>query len=1475
MSLSRLAARKARRLSGSFPRKPDGNASALSALLASPANGPPCTVSNTGAQFASLSRAYGRASGSTALGISEHERSRSRSLSMFIKHDSTVENMLRARDIPSEVLSLGKYKALSYSTPPDPCPGNRLFSTRPRSGAISGGRPSVFALGLWTQPSVSINPPPATTFNVVTSTPSAAPTCPESPLARARRTASPSSVPDPQHHTTETSHTVSISLPRPGGRQFSPEMITISVLKGDRVRIVADAWELERDCRFEWNLAFSPRTVNMASMRAQIDAINGVLVLDMRRIGYTDLEWTHTHRRSAIQCALTPNSPQLLNSEAGSYAHGAKVLYIPGAISATILRFILLFARDVKSEGKKGEDRALFGTVGPLFIWSVLVFNVGQIPFDLFPFVALTKALRTHASTHNTLSSRIATILSNMIPLIPTLALAVFSLICSSFVILRIIIPILPPHPWSKRVRPSEFGLPNFRPMSAADKSHVWLALCDVLALAIFVWEAISETLGGAWGLQSASDPGSSARLWFALTLRQTCLLVVSSMTLLHVRMGRSVSFGANQWVLWAPVALLAITSTTLAGVLAGAGVNTFFVGYLAYSTLIVVLSTAAFVSLVVTLVIIKRNLNALNEASDPWPPVREVEDKPRPSFGTEDVDALRDGSSWITSRASSQHESISAFSFSTHHTQRQNPAAASNPSIPAKSSYWFNPSSHDIHAQAQDYIPPVPPVPSAYKTKVQTYSALGADHDPFRRMRMDSQSSWLSSSEGSRPTMSAWSFPTTIRDPHMMAAVASTQDLNAELLPADRPETPAMSSAQVLGGYGYSPSPDSEKGIAALAAAPSNDIDVSVTRIIGWLAGIWVPYALVLPYFFSVSLSSGSSPVMPILLVISVTISSPILALNILLRSPILIPTGLFDMHGRSPSSQSTLPPVSREYKRSASTTVIDGRRSTDVWVAKGDAVDGKSRVGRAIAMLAPAPKLSVLPPEGNDVEPVTPPLPIQEDNSPPPTVIMTPYSVNSSEFGRTRNQSRTSSYFSNTDASLALTTKIMIAQRHYSAVATTVVLPPSPEKGVFTSGLATDVTTGVALGVSSARELMQSTHMRARSTSSISDPRSPISPPPSSPLPPTPPSIKLVNNLTHRKSYSSGFDFGAVNDDMNDIDALSAGLLPILVPGLKIGNDMHVNDDTPIRSPPGTLSKERKSRKKARPSILKGPDGGTPDSGGFTMSAEFSSPEVHSTPINRRAPRAGKTSAHKTSHCSLSSLSPGKDGMHSLSICGTEANAALETKVREYDAKASSVDDRSWTVLGSDFASNTEVKPESKYSQPAQDTGGPSVVRFPSSLTLRPLSPFDKPEDPLMEVDTARSSLATLIAALEHPMQPLPSANSEVTLFDFDADSGPLAESTPPDHRRNNATSQGRLSSITYIKSDNANAALKDESASPSTLKSATPSGGLIEWSARAVRPLVPKADKIQPKTPKASGPPSPRRGGCGRFPSCGTAT
>jgi hypothetical protein len=370
-------------------------------------------------------------------------------------------------------------------------------------------------------------------------------------------------------------------------------------------------------------------------------------------------------------------------------------------------------------------------------------------------------------------------------------------------------------------------------------------------------------------------------------------------------------------------------------------------------------------------------------------------------------------------------------------------------------------------------------------------------------------------------------------------------------------------------------------------------------------------------------------SEALSILLILSITLSSPILVLNVICHSPMPIPQGLFDtcddplaqLRASSPN-----PSFAHEYKRSGSVTVIEGRRSTDVWMTKGDAVDGNGKFGRAISMLVPKPKLSMLPPEENfDEGEATPPLPMQLDETPVTfSELQTPHSEISAELGKIKRASKGSSHISAGNETMAYESKIMVAQRHYSTLAQTVVVPPSPRKASAgdPQSLSTAVTTKRSSKVSS--------HLRTRSVSSSEEPRSQrISPPPAFPLPPTPPSVKAARlaQLGHKKSFSSGFSFSAI-EDINEIDALSAGVLPMLVPGLKLGNDMKVTQNWDF-SPPGTFIKGSKASKKVKTSAAS-------EFGGLA-SDEFESPEFkHSTPAGKGAPRPKKTS-HKKHHFSL----------------------------------------------------------------------------------------------------------------------------------------------------------------------------------------------------------------------------------------------
>lgn len=563
--------------------------------------------------------------------------------------------------------------------------------------------------------------------------------------------------------------------------------------------------------------------------------------------------------------------------------------------------------------------------------------------------------------------------------------------------------------------------------------------------------------------------------------------------------------------------------------------------------------------------------------------------------------------------------------------------------------------------------------------------------------------------------------------------------------------------------------------------------------------------------------------------MILAITLPSPFLALSVLFHWSLLIPSGLFESTAQPmpelarTSSPTNARPWSHEYKRSGSVTVVEGRRSGDIWLSNGDAIDGKNKIGRAFEMLNAKPKLSVLPLENFVVKSIdgelTPPLPLQSaPNSVPPT----PVSENSEELGRKK--SKASSYYSTSDETALHTARVMVAQKHYSVLAMTMVVPPSPdpERGSYAAAPEETEATGIASGVAIYERTEGRSHCRTRSTSSISTSRSRnvISPPPAFPLPPTPPSVKAVRAMAHKRSYSSGLS-------MTEIDALSAGILPNLVPGLKIGHGVKISDDWRFSSAShtrGSLNgKTFDDFLAGLPQELGGPSG------------EFSSPEFHSTPAtNGKKPgQRTRKAGHKKHHFSLPSLSLGKDGAHALSTWRTEVNNGLEAPAQE---------ERRNTVIG-------EERPETAL----------GVVREVDELS-RPSSPF-RVHDPA----TARSSMATLINALDNEFKLGLFGIDENISLDFDA-SGPLAHSTPheshkpvsrspaPPVPKSKTTKANRRSSIIYIKSDENAVPPSHVTSGDTNHKSISPVKRLAEISSRAVKPLMSK-NKRKTKNENAS--------------------
>jgi hypothetical protein len=206
-------------------------------------------------------------------------------------------------------------------------------------------------------------------------------------------------------------------------------------------------------------------------------------------------------------------------------------------------------------------------------------------------------------------------------------------------------------------------------------------------------------------------------------------------------------------------------------------------------------------------------------------------------------------------------------------------------------------------------------------------------------------------------------------------------------------------------------------------------------------------------------------------------------------------------------------------------------------------------------------------------------------------------------------------------------------------------------------------------------------------------------------------------------------------------------------------------------------------------------------------------------------------------------------------LASWGTEIRHALENRIEQYTAVPSKVDlGRRKTVIGVESVSNAFVQLQSVREEEGRN--GYSASGLKRNVSTRSLGlRADVPHN----VDTARSSMASIT---NMP----PSAASTATLFeDFEAglDSGPQAESTPhntvshkPTHRPAPPMPGHRHSTIRYIRSDdNQDMHVLESEAGVEPTTSTVAS--LAQWSSRAIRPLIPKASKLQRKSSDSTSP------------------
>jgi hypothetical protein len=201
---------------------------------------------------------------------------------------------------------------------------------------------------------------------------------------------------------------------------------------------------------------------------------------------------------------------------------------------------------------------------------------------------------------------------------------------------------------------------------------------------------------------------------------------------------------------------------------------------------------------LVGTLVIIKRSIENFHKAQQ----------QPSSNESTDMIDAIREGSAWITSTTSSGQRQDAAAAAST---RTRNTSGQSGTS-PSRFPFWPPPGAHPYSS-----LPQTPSHDSPHR-----------DFEPFRRraqslraaaLTLSSGNSWITSSLGTHPTLSAWSFPTTTTSSR--PAITSTTPAQ------ERSPAPPVLLSQA------------EKGQQPPAPPV---IEISVLRILAWFAGVWVP---------------------------------------------------------------------------------------------------------------------------------------------------------------------------------------------------------------------------------------------------------------------------------------------------------------------------------------------------------------------------------------------------------------------------------------------------------------------------------------------------------------------------------------------------------------------------------------------------------------------------------------------------------
>jgi hypothetical protein len=299
---------------------------------------------------------------------------------------------------------------------------------------------------------------------------------------------------------------------------------------------------------------------------------------------------------------------------------------------------------------------------------------------------------------------------------------------------------------------------------------------------------------------------------------------------------------------------LATVTTTIAADIFADTSRKTLLVGYVVYASAIAVLNTIIFGSLVRSLVVVRRSLANFHHANEVAKSSAEsTEKQPQVILAPEDIDVIREGSSWIinTSPPSSHNNKSSArHPYST--TPTGTAASPESATTSLRFPFWRSLGTRGTYPSTL----PRTPSPCQSDTFAKEFGLLRPRTQSLRAavataLTLSTLGSWLPSSlgTGTHPTHSARSYSTLHSGPRdrvrtvgesAIAASTPTQDLS---LGSDaRPVITAPASVKVSAGDQNQYAPSSSQAERGTAAVHSPQIEISTLRILAWLAGVWVP---------------------------------------------------------------------------------------------------------------------------------------------------------------------------------------------------------------------------------------------------------------------------------------------------------------------------------------------------------------------------------------------------------------------------------------------------------------------------------------------------------------------------------------------------------------------------------------------------------------------------------------------------------